>query len=276
MGTTLDSLFPNGHPVLLDGAMGSCLRQNGWPADLPTVAANLQAPELVERLHAAHRAAGARILTTNTFSALMLEGSQCLTAVRTGVQLARRAAGAHARVAGSVAAFGLAVDDPQLRDVVHLLADEGVDLLVFETCNKLRDAVQALILRDQVASHLPAVICASTTTGDKADRDRVRAVVSFVQAAGDPQVEVGLNCCRGPHDALRIALAAQPVLRWVKPSTGPRGDQCDEGIMAAFARAARLNRVRFVGGCCGTSPETLAAMGSALGEGGRGREAVAL
>jgi homocysteine S-methyltransferase len=266
MGRTLDDLFPDGGPVLLDGATGSCLRQQGWPATAPTIMANLEAPELVERVHRSHRDAGAQVLSTNTFSALMLDDGRCRKAVKLGANLARRAAGPKVKVAGTVAAFGLAVEDGQLREVVATLADQGVDLLVFETCNKLRDAVQALILRDEVAPHLPAVICVSTTDGGKADRDRVRTIIDFVHAAGDPQVDVGLNCCRGPHDALRVALSTRPVLRWVKPSTGLPGDQVDAHVMAAFARAAHLNQVRFIGGCCGTTPETLAEMGRALGE----------
>ena len=49
--TTLDSLFPDDRPVLLDGAMGSALQARGWPTTKPTVLANLEAPELVEKVH---------------------------------------------------------------------------------------------------------------------------------------------------------------------------------------------------------------------------------
>jgi methionine synthase I (cobalamin-dependent) len=264
MGETLDSLFPDDRSVLLDGAMGSSLRSRGWSRREPTILANLEQPDLVESVHRAHREAGARLITTNTFSALMVSGSKCLEATRVGVQLARRAAGCDGRIAGTVAAFGLAVDDPQLEEIVTALVEEGVDLLVFETCNQLRDAENALSLRRRLAPGIPAVICASTTDGSRADWGRVRDVIGYVQGAGDPQVEAGLNCCRGPYDALRIALSSSPVLRWVKPSTGLPPDRADDSVMAAFARTAIHSRVRYVGGCCGTTPETLGAMAAAM------------
>jgi len=244
--------------------MGSALRTKGWASRDPTALANLAAPHLVRTVHRAHRAAGARVVTTNTFSALLVNDSLCLETVRAGVRLAREAAGREGRVAGTVAAFGLAVDDPQLEDVVKVLVDEGVDVLVFETCNSLRDAEQAMRLRQRLADQLPAVVCASTTDGGPADRTRVRQVLSFVQTAGDPQVESGLNCCRGPHDTLRMALAGDVVPRWLKPSTGLPSDRADDNVMAAFARTADLHRVRFIGGCCGTSAQALGAMAAAL------------
>ncbi len=263
---TLGDLFPGGDAVLLDGAMGSALRDAGWETRRPTVLANLDAPELVGGVHRAHRAAGARVLATNTFSALLVSDRRGPSAVREGVRIARREAGRAARVAGTVAAFGLAVDDPQLEEVVGILVEEGVDLLVFETCNKVEDAAHALGLRRRLAPRLPAVVCASTTDGSREDWQRVREVVACVQGAGEPQAEAGLNCCRGPYDALRIALSCEPVLRWVKPSTGLPGDRVADDVMAAFAITARRGDARFIGGCCGTTSRTLGAMGRALGD----------
>jgi len=264
MGETLDSLFPGQRPVLLDGAMGTALRAEGWPRAEPSVLANLDAPEIVAKIHRSHVASGARVVTTNTFSALMLTDARCVEAVRVGARIARSAAGRDGKVAGTVAAFGLAVDDPQLSDVVTMLVEEGVDLIVFETCNKARDASRALELRHRVAPQVPAVVSASTTDGDRDDHNRVREIIAVVHAADEPQVEVGLNCCRGPHDALRLALSSAPVVRWVKPSTGLGDDRVDDSVMAAFARAAGTNSVRFIGGCCGTTAETIAAMASAI------------
>ena len=78
-------------------------------------------------------------------------------------------------------------------------------------------------------------------------------------------MELGLNCCRGPSEALRLALSLRPMPRWIKPSTGSPDDPVDEHVMAAFARAARLRGVRFIGGCCGTTAGTLGTMAGALG-----------
>jgi methionine synthase I (cobalamin-dependent) len=264
MTVTLDDLFPGRRPVLLDGGMGTTLRSHGWDTDEPTVLANLLQPRLVSRVHAAHREAGASVLLTNTFSALLLEDARQAEAVAEGVRLAREVAGDGVKVAGAVAAFGLAVGDPELQRVLAVLLDAGVDLIVFETCNRAQDAVQALELHACLARQVPMVVCASTTTGDHADHERVREVLALVQAAKDPAVEAGLNCGRGPHEALRLLdLGAQPV-RWVKPNTGVGAERVEDEVMAAFTRAAVARGVRFVGGCCGTRPDTLAAMGAAM------------
>jgi len=266
VGIALDELFPGIEPVLLDGAMGTALRTLGWPVSEPTVLANLRTPALVATVHDGYRAAGSRVLHSNTFGALLGtadDPAALLAAVREGVRLARRAAGEDAVVAGSLGAYDLAFRGRHLQDVVHVLADEGADLLVFETCNTVADAGLALQVRADCAPDLPLVVCASTTTGDAADRSRVAETLALLSASGD-DVEPGLNCCRGPQELLKVALA-QPLLpRWLKPSAGPPGDLVDDHVLAAFARAARVRGARFVGGCCGTDAATIALMGSAL------------
>jgi methionine synthase I (cobalamin-dependent) len=123
------------------------------------------------------------------------------------------------------------------------------------------------------------VVCATTTDGSREDRKRVDELLSFLAGEGDDQVEPGLNCCRGPYEALRVALALPVVPRWIKPSTGDPGDPASDHVMAAFARAARMHGARFLGGCCGTREDSLTAMGGALGfldgRGNGGRTAAA-
>lgn len=244
--------------------MGSSLHSYGWPRDQPSVLANLESPELVSRVHREHREAGAKVLFTNTFGALMTQDERYLDAVVAGVRLARAAADGRARVAGSLAAFGLSVRDPQLDLVVRRLVEEGVDLLVFETCTQLADAIFALELHARIAPELACVVCASTTDGSRADRERVREILSYVRRHAGRNAEAGLNCCRGPHDMLRLASSVAPAVRWLKPSTGVASDICSDDVMAAFARAAHRHHARWIGGCCGTSARTLTAMAAAL------------
>jgi methionine synthase I (cobalamin-dependent) len=269
MGTRLETLFPGTGPVLLDGAMGTALREAGWPVSEATVLANLRAPGMVASVHAAYREVGARVLHTNTFGVLpgtcVSEGER-LDAVRAGARIARKAAGRGAAVAGSLGAYDLAFHGPRLEEVVRVLVDEGVDLLVFETCNRPADARVALELHASLARRLPLVVSASSTDGSRAERHRIEEIEALVRAAGDA-AEFGLNCCRGPHDAFKVALGLGTVPRWLKPSTGLPDDRVDDNVMAAFARAARQRGARFVGGCCGTGAETLQLMAAALGPG---------
>jgi methionine synthase I (cobalamin-dependent) len=270
----LDQLFPGDDAVLLDGAMGTELRELGWPVTEATVLANLEAPGLVATVHGACRAAGAQVLQTNTFGALLgadTGGAQRLDAVRAAVRIARKVARASGPgrprdvvlVAGSLGAYDLAFHGPRLDEVVRLLVDEGVDLLVFETCNSVRDAQVALEVRAEYALRLPAVICVSSTDGSHEDRKRVEETAALV-ASADSHVELGLNCCRGPHEAFKLALSLPALPRWLKPSAGAPDDPVDDNVMAAFARAARQRGARYIGGCCGTGPETLVTMAAAL------------
>jgi methionine synthase I (cobalamin-dependent) len=270
MGSRLDQLFGGTGPVLLDGAMGTALRAAGWPVSEPTVLANLRAPGMVAAIHAEYRAVGARVLHTNTFGALpgsfASEGER-LDAVRAGVRIARKAAGGKAAVAGSLCAYDLAFHGPRLDEVVRLLVDEGVELLVYETCHRPADARVALELHARLAPGLPLVLCASTTDGGRQDRRHVEEIDALLRAARDAgnAVEFGLNCCRGPHEAFKLALALPSFPRWLKPNTGLPEERVDDNVMAAFVRAARQRGARFLGGCCGTDAETLTLLAAALG-----------
>jgi 5-methyltetrahydrofolate--homocysteine methyltransferase len=263
----LDHLFPGTEPVLLDGAMGTALRDRGWPVSEPTVLANLDSPQLVTAVHQGYLAAGSAILHTNTFGALLgaeFTEARRLDAVRAGVRLAREAAAAsEAFVAGSLGAYDLVFQGPRLTEVVRALVEEGVDLLAFETCNQVRDAQIALEMRAEIAPRLPAVICASSTDGSHADAKRVSEVAAAV-AASASGIELGLNCCRGPHETYKLALALPVFPRWLKPSTGPPEDSVDDNVMAAFARVAVQRGARFLGACCGSDADTLRLMASAL------------
>lgn len=262
----LDRLFPGSGPVLLDGGMGTSLRSLGWPASDATVMANLHAPSLVASVHAAAVEAGARVLHTNTFGALLgARGSakERLDAVASGVRIARKAARGDVKVAGSLDTYDLAFHGPRLDEVVHALVDEGVDLLVFETANSTQDAMRALDARREFGSHLPGVVCCSTTDGSRRDLDRVLETTALLVASGE-DIEPGLNCCRGPHEAFKVALTFPSMPRWIKPSTGLPDDMVDDNVMAAFARAAVLRGARYVGACCGGTGDTLLQMGAAL------------
>jgi methionine synthase I (cobalamin-dependent) len=266
MGTRLDRMFPGEAPVLLDGAMGTALRRLGWPVSEATVLANLGAPALVTSVHESYRRVGARVLHTNTFGALLgadASHDQRLNAVRAAVRLARSAARDDVRVAGSLGAYDLAFHGPRLDDVVRVLVEEGVDLLVFETCNTVRDAQLALAMRREYAPGLPLVVCCSTTDGSPEDRRRVAETAAML-VASEEDVVVGLNCCRGPHEAFKVARGLPVMPRWLKPNKGSPDDLVDDNVMAAFARAARLHGVRFVGGCCGSDEQTLLLMAAAL------------
>src|SRR5262249_43697878 len=126
----------------------------------------------------------------------------------------------------------------------------------------------ALELRAALAPKLPLVVCVSTTDGSGEDRGRVEETLLLLRTC-DEDVEIGMNCCRGPHELFKVALSQPELPRWLKPSRGQPNDMVADSVMAGFARAARRRGARGVGGCCGSDAGTVTLMGSAL----RGRPA---
>jgi homocysteine S-methyltransferase len=154
-----------GELVIIDGGMGSQLQAEGVPMDEVawSARANLERPEVVQRVHEAYIRAGAEVIIANTFAAsrAALEpaglGSQVAEANRNAVRAALRAREAAATrpvaVAGSMSSFcpvamepaaagpppaGPAAVDPRLpgladfREQAALLAEAGADLIALE------------------------------------------------------------------------------------------------------------------------------------------------
>ncbi|MFT7464930.1 MAG: methionine synthase I (cobalamin-dependent) [Pseudohongiellaceae bacterium] len=276
MTATLQTLFPEPGPVLLDGAMGTALRDRGFSRGANTTLANLERPEDVRAIHLAHRTVGAQVLTANTFGALSVAPALRDRALRAGVSLARSVAAERhtshdgsvrrpALVAGSLAGFSIADDTTALVHATTLLVEAGIDLLVVETCNTVADARAACALKATVGAQLPMVICASSTDGSPADTQRVHDVLNAVRRVADPSIAAGLNCCRGPADILALSLSTSPPISWLKPSLGLGDDLADHAAMAHFAAKARRSGARFLGACCGSTGSTLSSMAQALG-----------
>ncbi len=286
--------------IVLDGAMGSELERRGVSTALPlwSAAALDAAPEMVERIHSEYLAAGAQVITTNTFRtnirALAKAGiahrAQELT--QRAVALARRAlcsAPASALIAGSIApvedcyAPALVPSDAELLAEhtiqANNLATAGVDLLLIETQNTIREAVAAL--RAAHATGKPVWVSFTLNaenhllSGEPLS-EAVRAVLPW-----QPQA-VLVNC-------IPVAQVAPVVkqLRALVPAhiaigayaNAGRTDETGQWTMAGgvspddYAEAAREWRAlgaTIIGGCCGTTPEHIAALARQLSEGQRG------
>jgi S-methylmethionine-dependent homocysteine/selenocysteine methylase len=150
----------DGDVVIIDGGTGTQLQAEGVPMDSEAWSgrANLEQPEVVQRVHEAYIRAGAEVIIANTYAAsrAALEpaglGAHVAEANRNAVAAALRARDAAAdgrpvAVAGSMSAFnpvamhgrnkvGPAADRfPSLadfREQAGLLVEAGVDLIVLE------------------------------------------------------------------------------------------------------------------------------------------------
>jgi 5-methyltetrahydrofolate--homocysteine methyltransferase len=265
--------------TLLDGAMGTALLARGLPPGALPEEWLLARPEEISRVHAAHAAAGARVLLTATFSCAAPRLDARLGAGRTAAlcglaaRLAREAAPRGALVAGAVGPTGLAGPGlaPLSRETIAAryapalaaLAAAGVDLLWIESQWDLGEALGAL--EAARATGVAAVVTFTPAEREGALRlaDGARAddALAAVVAAG--AAAAGVNClfAGGALTALAAWAAAHlPVPFVAKPSPGLPGAVLPPDAFAEALRPAVAAGVRAVGGCCGATADHLRAL----------------
>ncbi len=265
--------------LVCDGAMGTMLYSKGVFINKSFDALNLARPELVEEVHHEYVRAGADVVETNTFGANRIKlGSfglaDSLAAINVeGVRIARRAAGERAYVAGSIGPLGIriepwgktGVDEAReyFREQARALIEGGVDLIVLETFRDLNEIGAAI---DAVRSVSDLPIVAQMTTeedGNSLDGTPPERFAPELEKRG--ATVIGVNCAVGPAPMLdtiermeavtRVRLSAQPNAGKPRDVEGRNLYLCSPEYMASYARRFILHNVRLVGGCCGTTPE---------------------
>ncbi|PLX96768.1 MAG: 5-methyltetrahydrofolate--homocysteine methyltransferase [Desulfuromonas sp.] len=274
--------------LVLDGAMGTLLQERGLPPGGCPEEMNLNAPAVVEDIHRDYAKAGADILVTNTFGGnrakLAHYGLEARVDEinRSGVEIARRAAGENGLVAASIGPTGRflePVGDAGFDEMVEIFAEQvrafvaaGADLVTLETFLDIRE-LRAAIIACQSVSDLP--IMAMMTFDDGG-----RTVLGTPPEAAAVTLEglgvdvIGTNCGLGIDGVYAIleqmrkvsslpliaqANAGLPILRdgeTIFPGT-------PEEMTAYHDRLVELG-VRVIGGCCGTTPAHIQAIREAL------------
>lgn len=274
-----------------DGSMGIMLFTRLGSKYRTTEEFNLHQPEDVLQLHQDYLDAGAEVLTTNTFSANRVKLAQSgLTDKlaelnRTGVSLAKQAAGDLAWVAGSMGPTGklldplgdLSADEARetFAEQASILAGEGADLIAIETMSALEEAQAAF---DAVRSVTKLPVAVSFTFDANIRTMMGVTPEQAVQAALEWGADlIGTNCGVGPDEVEqvieRMAKAAPDALLWSEPNAGlPRleGDRAVYDLgperFADYAeKAARLG-ARVIGSCCGSTPDHIRAMARRLAQ----------
>jgi 5-methyltetrahydrofolate--homocysteine methyltransferase len=277
--------------VVTDGAWGTQMQARGLPSGECPDGWNLSHPDVVEEIPRAYVEAGSRVVLTNTFRgnrmALAAAGleARVVELNRQGAAISKRAAGDRAAVFGSIGPSGKMlcmgeISPEQLREVfaqqAAALAVGGADALVIETMGDLAEAI--LAVEAAKPTGLPIVACMCFDSG--ADRDRTMMGVTPEQAAdglSDAGADViGANCGQGIEGYIPIGrrlVAACDLPVWIKANAGiPKvvdGEVVYDITPEQFAsQAAELvdAGVSFIGGCCGTSPEFIAALARELSQ----------
>ena len=256
---------------------------------------NLSQPDLIRGIHHEYLQAGAEIIETNTFGANSFRLARHSLAERVhdinlaGAQLAHEAAKSFDLwVAGSVGPLGVRIEPlgklslgearEAFRQQIAALVEGGVDLVILETFGYLEELHQAILAARDVKPSMPIV--AQVTI----DEDGICLDGATPEHFAPKLVEwgadvIGCNCSVGPVamlDAIEKVRAAAPAaLLSAQPNAGmPRSVEgrniylCSPEYMASYARKFIAAGVRLVGGCCGTTPDHIRVMKSALKVGG--------
>ncbi len=286
----LRELIGDGEVHLLDGAIGTLLYERGVFVNVCYDELNLTRPELVEEIHREYVEAGAEILETNTFGAnpvklsgFGLEG-RTEEINRAAARLARGAAGSRARVVGAIGPLGIRIEpwgptsegeaEAFFRRQVAGLLEGGVDGFLLETFSDLNELHQAL-RAVRAMSELP--VFAQVTIEEGGSTSYGTDVETVARSLDEWGADViGVNCSVGPAEILdaieRMARVTERPLS-AQPNAGlPRlvGDRkiylASPAYMARYARRMVEAGARFVGGCCGTTPEHIREMAGVLDE----------
>lgn len=274
-------------PVIVgDGGMGTQLHHRGAPPDAVFEYLNLINPELVGRVHADYAAAGAELLETNTFAANSLRlaayGLEGKTAAinRAGAMLARAAAGTERFVAGSVGPLLTRGRELELdaasrraifRDQMSALAEEGVDCFLLETFPGIGDLLLALDVAGEL--DLPAIAqLAFVEGGFSGDGQSAEQAAARLTAAG--AAALGANCGAGPRELLQVlrrlaAATGLPLSAFPNSGFPQRIDGrilylATPDYFATLGRDMAAAGASLIGGCCGTGPEHVRALSTAL------------
>ena len=296
--------------IVYDGGMGATLEQfdlslekdYGLPGRCHEVLV-LNRPDVIEGVHTAMLDAGAEVLETDTFQASRLKLSEwglddhTFEINQKAAEIARKAAGEHRFVAGSIGPTGFlpASDDPTLGQIkfpellavfqeqTHALVKGGADLIIIETAQDILE-VKAAVLGaraafKEVGRAVPIQCSVSLLPqgGKMLLGTDISAVLTTLEALDVDAI--GLNCSTGPEDmrdAIRFLGENCPVPVHCIPNAGlplqgPNGETIfpeePEPLANVLGEFIERYGVSIVGGCCGTTPAHIAA----IAERARGR-----
>src|ERR1700678_1626036 len=277
-------------PVLCDGAMGTLLYAKGIFINRCYDELNLSQPELIRGVHHDYLQAGAEIIEHNTFggNSFRLARHSMTDRVRdinvAGAHVAREAAKSFdVWVAGSIGPLGVRIEPlgktafeearAAFREQVEALVEGGVDLLMLETFGYLEELHQAVLACRDVNAKIPIV--AQVTIDEDGNCLDGADPETFAARLTEWNIDVlGINCSVGPvamldaiervRAATSLPLAAQPNAGMPRSVEGRNIYLCSPEYMASYARKFVAAGVQLVGGCCGTTPDHIRVMKSAL------------
>ena len=280
-------------PLLCDGAMGTLLYARGVPFDRCFDALNLHERERVLNIHLDYLRAGAELIETNTFGANSAKlgahglGERVRDVNWHGAKIAKEARdiiGQAVWIAGAVGPLGRPVEPfgritaaearALFREQIDALVEGGVDVLILETFTDLEELLEA-VQAARAACDLPVIAQTSFTEDGRTRYGHGPAeVASALEQAGVDVI--GANCSVGPVPMLEVIqqmsalahtpLSAQPNAGFPTVVDGRYLYLSSPEHMAVYARKMVEAGAVIIGGCCGTTPAHIAAIGEAIAD----------
>jgi S-methylmethionine-dependent homocysteine/selenocysteine methylase len=287
--------------LLLDGAVATELQRHGvaltepWMTTAPLL--TVAGQRLLERIHRDYLAAGAQVITANTFRANLRALVRCgVDEMRAG-RLVRRAvgiatqardgSGADALVAASIAPVedcyqpALVPDDAQLRTehtwMARAVAAAGADIGLVETMNSVREA-RIAVASVAAAGLVPWVSFVCTKGSRLLSGEDLGYATRVVEDAGAQVVLVNCTapawleeCLETLAAAARVPIGAYPniedragIPEWTHVSGHVPVEQGPAEFAGTVAGWQSRYGLHVVGGCCGSTPDHIAALRAAV------------
>ena len=264
--------------LIFDGAFGTELMRRKIRAGTVPELINLTAPEVVYSVHRDYIAAGADVISTDTFGANRFKaGEKSEEIIAAAVSTAKKAAEKRALVAldlGPTGQMSEPMGDTSFEEFYEcykaaVIAGKGADLVLLETMSDLTET-RAAALAVKENSDLPLIV--SMTFGENMRTFTGTPVDAFVYSVRSLADVIGVNCSLGPKQLLPVverilSLSDKPVI--VQANAGLPDSNGNYNVspeeFAEYAEIFRQKGVSVIGGCCGTTPEHIAAIRSVIG-----------
>jgi len=265
--------------LIFDGAMGTMIQQSGVEMGENPELLNFTHPEIIIEIHRKYIAAGADVITTNTFGAnsfkLAGTGYTPCQVIAEGVKLASDAGAS--LVAADIGPIGklleplgdLTFDEAYEAFKEQAVAAEkaGADILLVETMTDLGQ-MRAALLACKENTALPVI---GTMSFEEGGRTFTGCSIEVMALTISPLADaVGINCSLGPNEMLPmverlVKVTNKPIL--IQPNAGlpcfengcTHYHVTPEEFKESMKKIAALG-VEMLGGCCGTTPDFIAAI----------------
>jgi homocysteine S-methyltransferase len=265
--------------VVFDGAMGTELYGRHHFVNVCYDELSVSRPDVVKQIHRENKAAGADVLTTNSFGANRYKLAGHLLADRVveiasaAAEIAREVAGDELYVAGSVGPLGQPIGPGGISaneaieafaQPIRGLKEGGADFIIFETFSRRDEMLLAVRAAQREGMDYIACLALGVHGLSRHGETIEEFFAPFPDYLPAPLM-IGVNCGVGPSEMLDLLTGFVPCAPFpflVEPNAGAPRLVSDRMIylttpeyLSTYAMHFVQLGARAVGGCCGTGPD---------------------